>query len=53
MIDKTVEENEKKSGEEDLEETPKKKGRPGRKKGIHFKSTINIKYSKFLLFYYL
>lgn len=37
MLDKTVEEDEKKIGEEDLVEMPKKKGRPGRKKGTHFR----------------
>lgn len=34
MMDQTIEEEDKKS--EEVEEVPKKRGRPGRKKGKHF-----------------
>lgn len=49
MLDKIVEKDEKISGDD--EKIPKKKGRPGRKKGKYYIPTINIKYSKFMVFY--
>lgn len=46
MLDKTVEEDYKNNEEdEELEQTPKKKGRPGRKKGIYYTTKIIVNYS--------
>lgn len=43
MIDYTIKVDVKKSEEEEIEETQKKRGRPGRKKGKHLQCTIFYK----------